>query len=509
MAGWVWGTMEMEAKEVREGRSALRRSLLGLLLAFVLLVVGAGTAVGATWTGVQLTGEAGKVGMFGVSCPSASLCVAVGGNNTVATSTNPTGGVADWKAAYVGEGAILTAPNSSFNGRQIRGVSCPSSELCVAVSFDGLIYASTNPTGGEAAWSTVDLDGKGPNTHMLGISCPTPSFCAASAGKGKIVTSTNPTGGVSDWSIATLDHSVELRGISCVSPTFCVAVGDDGDNTTYDGEIVSSTNPLGGAWQSVQMPGGQGGLGGVSCPSPALCVTGNLIGNLVSSTNPTGSASVWDSVDGGGSVQITGVSCISLSRCVAVDNNGDVLTSTNPTGGPGDWTFENVIPYPQVEETAANHMFGVSCPSTSLCATVVIKGQIFTSKNPFVDPPAPVDNKGKGKGKKRPKRPRTTIALRPFPGVEIKGHTYKARFRFFATNGAQVRGFACKLDGRPVKRCRSPKSYRVGLGTHVFRVRAIGWTGLKGPPEVTRFKVCNPGGPLPMCLKGQIPGFAR
>lgn len=40
----------------------------------------------------------------------------------------------------------------------------------------------------------------------------------------------------------------------------------------------------------------------------------------------------------------------------------------------------------------------------------------------------------------------------------------------------------------------------VKKGKHVFRVRAIGWTGLKGPPATARFRVCHPS-PLPPCMK--------
>lgn len=446
------------------------------------------------------------VTMFGISCPTASLCVAVGGNNTIASSTNPTAGQASWDVVYAGAGPI--APNQ----RQIRGVSCPSPQLCVAVTFEGLIYASTDPTGGAGAWSVTDLDGNGPNTHLYGISCPSPSFCAAAAGKGRIATSTNPTGGASAWSVTQLGQPFELRGFSCVSPSLCVAVGDDGDNirpaSTDNGEIVSSTNPLGGAWQQVQMPGAQGSLYGVSCPSPALCVTGNLLGNLVVSTNPTGAASAWTMTDGGGSVQLTAADCLSVSQGVVVDNNADVLTSTNPTGGSGDWTFTNVLPYPGVDGTIGNAMFGVSCPSTSLCAVAAAYGQIFTTEDPFVEPPAPVKKKGRKRHRRRPKRPRTTIARSPEPGVQLDGRKLNARFRFFARNHVQVRGFACKIDGRPVKRCRSPKSYRMGIGRHVFRVRAIGWTGLKGPAAVARFRVCHPS-PLPECLGQHDSGSAQ
>jgi hypothetical protein len=489
-----------------------------ILAAAAVLAIGEATAAPAlasTWTDRQLAGEAAKATMFGISCPTTSLCVAVGGNNAIASSTNPAGGQESWSTVYAGAGAVVIEGGGFFNGRQIRGVSCPSSQLCVAVTFDGLIYTSTTPTGPASSWAVTDVDGAGPSTHFYGVSCPTVAFCAAAAGSGRIATTTNPTGGAAAWTIAQLEGPLELRGISCASPAFCLAVGDDGDRITPEpgdnGQVLSSTNPLGGVWQRVPMAGAQGSLYGASCPSPALCVSGNLLGNLVVSTNPTGPTSAWSTIDGGGAVQITDTDCPSPTRCVAVDNNADVLTSTNPTGGPGDWTFTNVLPYPFVDETQANGMFGVACPSVSFCAIAGAKGQILTSNDPFVAGPAPVKATGKGKArkKKRPKRPRVTIARAPYNGIEIDpGAKAPVRVFFYARKHVQVRGFACKLDGHPVKRCRSPKRYHVGVGHHVFRVRAIGWTGLEGPPEVARFRVCHPT-PYPNCVRHLPPPISR
>jgi hypothetical protein len=482
------------AAAARGAIGAGRRPLLALLLALALTPAVASQATAATWTDRQLPGEAATMVLFGISCPSTSLCVAVGSGNTIAASTNPTGGPASWGVANVGSGS-----NGQPNQREIRGVSCPSTQLCVAVSFEGLIYTSTNPTGNAAAWAVTDLDGPGPSTHLYGVSCPSPSFCAAAAGGGKIVTSTNPTGGAAAWSTTQLEGPLELRGISCPSPALCVAVGDDGDGIrpkdTDNGQVISSTNPLGGVWQRGAMPGAQGTLYGVSCPSPALCVSGNRIGNLLVSTAPTGPASAWTAVDGGGTVQITDTDCVSPSLCVAVDNNSDVLTSTDPTGGAAAWTFTNLVPFPGVDGTAANALWGVACPAVSLCAIAGAAGQIFTSEDPFAASPVPPVKKDK----KQRKRPRVTIASHPNPGTELRGRKLTARFRFFARHHVKVRGFACKIDKRPLKRCRSPKGYRVGFGKHVFRVRAIGRTGLKGPPAVARFKVCHPS-PVPECV---------
>jgi len=464
-------------------------------IALAFFAVLAGPAAAATWTDHQLP-SVGQSPLFDISCPSTSLCVAVGGGNTLASSTNPTGPAAGWSVAYPGgEGP----PNQSG----IKGVSCPSPQLCVAVSFEGFVLTSTNPTAGLGAWRVADLSPSGPNIHLYGISCPLPSFCAASAGGAKILTSTNPTAGAGSWTLTQLEGPLEPRGISCPSPQLCVAVGDDGANIapapTDRGEILTSTDPLGGAWQRVEVPGTPGNLFGVSCPSPALCVTGNALGNLLVSTGPTGPATAWPATPGGGAVQLTAAECPSVTRCVIVDNNADVLTTTNPTGGPAAWTFTNLIPYTQTVGTlVSNAMWGASCPTVTFCAISAGDGQVFTSEDPFATTPEPARNgpkKHKKRRRKGPKRPRTTLAQRPFPAIELDGGKLTVRFGFFATKHASVRGFECKIDQRPLARCHSPKRYRVGAGRHRFRVRAIGWSGLKGPPKFVSFRVCHPPSP--------------
>lgn len=477
---------------------AIKRAGAVALLAIVALsAFGVGTSAAASWETRQLSGEARETMLFGVSCPSAQLCVAVGRNNTVATSTDSTGAASSWNSTFVGAGSFATGPGGGFyNGGQIRGVSCPTTQLCIAVSFEGLVYTSTNPTGGGAAWTTTDLTPTGPNIHFHGISCPTTTFCAAAASDGKIVTSTNPTGGAAAWSTTQLEGPLNLRGISCVSTAFCVAVGDNGSRTAPEAtdvaEILSSTNPLGGSWQRAEMSNGEGPLYGVSCPSPSLCATGNLYGNLFAAANPTGPAEAWRPAPGGGSVQITDVDCPTATQCVAVNNNADVMTSENPLAG--GWSFTNLRPYPGVDETLLNGTFGVSCPTASFCAVVGAAGTIYTSENAFAAMPAgPVKRGGQkaGKGKRRPKRPRVSIARAP-NGAEIEGREVRLRTFFFVPKDVQVRGFSCKIDNRPSKRCRSPKVFTVGLGKHIFKVWAIGWTGLKGKMAYAKFEVCHP-----------------
>ncbi len=451
-------------------------------------------ASASPWTRAQLPGIAGKVFLLGVSCPSPSLCVAVGTNNLIATSTDPTGGEADWNVVYAGEGpSPYISPSAPFiSGRQIQDVSCPSLGLCVAVTNQGNIYTSTEPTGPAWAWNVTPIDGNGRNIHLEGVSCPTVSLCVAVTGgrndSGKVFTSTNPTGGAAAWQVTQLDESLDLRAVSCGSPSLCVAVGNEG-------RIVTSTDPIGGAssWTVIGAPAGPGGLRGVACVAAPLCVSGNKSGNLLSSTNPTGSSS-WSTFNGGTSVQITGVSCPSASECLAVDNNGNVLTSNDPSGGMSAWSLAKLAPYrpPEGNALEGNGFFGASCPSHSLCVVTGALGQIFTSKTPFSATPEPQ----KPATGRRPKRPRVKVAKVQLPfRKQIERGNGRVTIRFYA-NG-KVRGFSCKLDHRPFRPCRSPKRYRLGVGKHVFMVRATGLTGLKGPITREPFRIypaCNTAG---------------
>ena len=477
--------------------------LLGALVASLLVLAISPVAHGSTWKvqhlpfppdfpGQEYTGP-----LFGVSCASASSCTAVGSLTRIAASSNPTGGPAAWKVFFGPEGGDYSgppAPPGAPPNRQrpnLSSVACPTVSLCVAVSASGDVYTSTSPAGGEAAWTRTDVDDDEYDTHLESVSCPSSSFCVAVSGgekqhanprtSGKVLFSHDPTGGSAAWHVTQLDPGFDLRGVSCGSPSMCLAVGQDG-------RMVVSTDPDGSAsaWRDLGTPGGPGHLGGVDCV-PGLCVAGNSGGNLVANLDPSAPSSVWIKGSGGASVPITGVSCVSVSRCLAVDNNGNVLSSSDPSGGAGAWSIENLLPYmpkPGYEPTL-NGMFAISCPSAEFCAIAAADGTVLTSTDPFAQGSAPPPNAG---GKHRAKRPRTIIARVDRGGLV---RTDKARLRVlfrFYSKGAP-RKFLCKHDGGRWRSCRSPHRYWARHGDHVFRVRAVGYTGLKGPIASAGFRI--------------------
>jgi hypothetical protein len=322
--------------------------------------------------------------VFGVSCPTINLCVALASTGNVVTSTNPTGGSAAWKVSSV-------EPFSQYGG--LSSVSCPNSGLCVAVDTlnPANVVTSSNPTGGTSAWKVTSLSGIG--AGLYDVSCPSSGLCVAVDGNGDVVTSFNPTGGASTWSLTHVAGTncagsgelgpspCSLTGVSCPSNGLCVAVDAFGD-------VVTSSNPTGGpeAW-TVTRVDGFNSLSAVSCPSSDLCVAVDYYGNVVTSTNPSGGIAAWKvtHVDGtstcapsqfGSPCSLTGVSCPSTRLCVAVDLGGNVLTSSNPTGDSAAW---------KVTKEIGGFFSGVSCPTMSMC--VAFRGAeggsgVVTSTNP-------------------------------------------------------------------------------------------------------------------------------
>jgi hypothetical protein len=179
----------------------------------------------------------GPAGLVGISCASPSMCVAVDGGTpgNVVSSTAPTHGATAWKLTAVG--GVLT------------NISCPTTTLCIAVGSQR--YVSTTPTGGPGSWKPTGIQaGAG---AFDDITCPSALMCVASGysytSTGAITTSTNPHGGPAAWSTNGVElnppspGSGLLDGVGCMASTLCVAV-DSTDN------VFTSTAPTTAVWST-------------------------------------------------------------------------------------------------------------------------------------------------------------------------------------------------------------------------------------------------------------------
>jgi hypothetical protein len=313
------------------------------------------------WSGLLRIDD--TTALTGVSCASASLCVAVDEAGHALASTDPAAGTtASWSHEEVDGKTTLT------------GISC-SGSLCVAVDHEGHVLTSTDPAAGAtASWSSREVDGK---TPLTGISCPSTSLCVAVDHEGHVLASTNPAAGATaSWSRQEVDGKTPLTGISCPSTSLCVAVDDEGS-------ALASSEPTGGAaaWRPSPIDLA-GDLVAVSCaPAPAgVCVAVDGEGDVLASGDPAPPSPTWSWTPAFGEPGFpTAVSCTAAGLCLSTDSGGGAFAGDDPTAAAPTWSFYGADP--------GTALKSVSCTAEGLCAAVDGAGHVLVAQTA---PPAVV-----------------------------------------------------------------------------------------------------------------------
>jgi hypothetical protein len=352
-------------------------ALLAGVLAAGMLSPGPASATGA------LTGPSPY--LWGISCSSNSLCVAVGSRGRVVTSTNPTAATPTWIGASI---------DGSDAGGFMSAVSCASTALCVAIDLNGRPLASTNPTAVTPSWSAPAYIGEGLGI-IESISCPSTSLCVAVDNHGHALTSTNPAAAAPTWRISTIDSVSPppyglTSGVSCPSTSLCVAVDDLG-------RAVISTDPAAATptW-TVPVAVDTTGLLAISCPSTSLCVAVDGAGRAVISTDPSAATPTWSAPVAINNSPLTGISCPSTSLCVAITRAGKPVISTDPASATSTWSGGTTgTGYEGFAEVPAR----ISCASTSLCVITQGGGAVISTDPTAATPiwtPSEIDATGAG-----------------------------------------------------------------------------------------------------------------
>ncbi len=224
------------------------------------LAVGSSTGPSATAVVVPVvTGVAGgaqpvvgaDLGLYGIACPTPTLCVAVGANGAsqgvVVAITNGTPGTAQIVA---GAG-------------ELAGVDCDTATTCQAVGTDlagdeGVIVPIDDATAGPA----VDV----PETAgLIGIACPAVSQCEAAgvnASTQGVVTSV--VGGIPAWP-QVVPGAAYLLDVACATPFLCETAGFSASATAVADSLSD------GVPAPVQAVPGAAALLGVICPDSSVC----------------------------------------------------------------------------------------------------------------------------------------------------------------------------------------------------------------------------------------------
>jgi len=251
---------------------------------------------GTTWSESEPHGVGGKSPLKGVSCVSASFCVAVGSNERELAFHTTT-----LVEAWNGETwSRVESPNQPPEGPfgipgsdVLSGVSCVSSTFCVAVGTYGPRFGAEKPlieAWNGTEWSIVPSPVRDAVDDALnGVSCVSAEHCVAvGAADGALVESWNGR----EWSILETPNPAggegpTLNGVSCIPWGSCAAVGSD---KTASGSQTLVETSQGDKWSlapSANGAGGQSELGGVSCV-PFLFLWQSCVAVGSDTATPTG-----------------------------------------------------------------------------------------------------------------------------------------------------------------------------------------------------------------------------
>jgi hypothetical protein len=359
------------------------------------LSVVAMTALVASAVGpIGVADAAGSVAngsLHGVSCPSATECLAVGSGFGSSSATNrPL--VERWNGA---NWRVMTTPKlASTATASLSAISCPSTTACFAVgslTLDSGRASVLAERWNGTSWVVESLPNPTgyTNPKLSGVSCPSIHACMA------VGSSTNPSGQTvplaerwngTNWVIqspAPLDSGDNLTAVSCTSPMACTAVGygrPQGVAERWNGRTwtLQSTPGLG------DMAGG--GFDSVSCASGTACTaTGSvdLGGGVPVQLAERWNGSIWvvqSTPNPGAFADMAGVSCPSRSDCTAVGYDVNFNTGADETFAMqftgGSWTLQSP---PTPADATDAVLLGVSCSAAGSCTGVgAMNGQSRT-----------------------------------------------------------------------------------------------------------------------------------
>jgi hypothetical protein len=371
-------------------------------LAVLALVSGPAIGIGSP------AGAAGPASyqITGVSCVSATFCMAVGSSARRSSGVDISGKtlVERWNGTRWSTVASPTPTDGK--GAELLGVSCTSTSFCVAVghTIDSSTISPPSRTFVErwngTKWSIVASPNpaSGGYNTLNGVSCTSTSRCIAVGGyltpDGRRPTLVEQWNGT-EWSILASPNpevgaGTNLSAVSCPSATNCFAAGLNYVSNFEPVTMVEHWN--GQTWSVVtdNRPTKLSALNGVACASPTNCTavgySQTVLGpeefgpptTLVQHWNGTTWSNVKSPNPGPTNSQLTAVSCMGTDFCIAVGQyssasalktfvlrwNGTKwsnITSPNPTG------------------STASQPAGVSCRSTTNCVAV---GHYTTSTDP-------------------------------------------------------------------------------------------------------------------------------
>ena len=293
-------------------------------------------------------------------------------------------------------GALLSGCGWALQGtpdppaRSLAGVSCPSSDACIAVGDSA--QSGTDPLLAErwdgTSWEVLpspETPADATASHLEAVSCTAPDACIAvgSYDKDSAATPTVPLAQRWDgdgWSV--LDTPIPpdapsgtmasyLSDVSCTSASACTAVGY---YITSAGTFGLIERWNGSDWSIQPNPDDvdNNQLNGVSCTGDQECLAVGSAGDTGEAFSERWDGSAWQvlltpSPTGSTGSLLNDVSCVTASACTAVGESVDgalVPQALAAYWNGGDWTIQDT------PDPLGRRLVGVSCPAANTCTAV-------------------------------------------------------------------------------------------------------------------------------------------
>jgi|SRR5579875_926818 len=342
-----------------------------------------------------VAGAAVASSLTDVSCVSTANCMAVGwaqasGSGTIWSTLAEEWNGTSWR--------IVPTPSPSHpgGGAKLAGVSCPSASYCVAVgeslaqTAGSLAPAPLAMTWNGSKWSVVTTPAPEDAAGALSsISCATTSNCMAVGSQGA---DASPAAAplAMKWNAVRWGDVVvpgpaqpgaaALTRVSCPAG-FCMAVGYGGLGSAGTA-LTLAEKWTGSAWKllTTPTPGGSGQFAGVRCFSSANCVG---VGWRADSLLPLGQVTLaekWNgtswktqtTVDpaGIGAATLDGVACATASACLSTGSTLDLAGLVRLTlGESADGAHWGLLPTAN-PSTLGDELLSVACPAAADCLAV-------------------------------------------------------------------------------------------------------------------------------------------
>jgi photosystem II stability/assembly factor-like uncharacterized protein len=341
---------------------------------------------GTAWQEERLPGQGW---ISGVSCPTVSECILLQNGYKRATALSTTDGGGTWRTA-----ALPT---------YMSAVSCPSSTVCEAVG-GAVILRSVNEG---ARWAVQAVPKSAATASFASLSCPTVSDCvAAGSTSSNSAAVLGTVSGGATWFLEPLPRGLELLGsIGCRLDVGCTAVGYSGSDHAI-GIKASSTDPDSQSWKTIALPPAVW-PGGVDCATASDCVVtgeaGTTSENGAVALDSTDGGKSWAQAALPSGIGVVGgyggaITCPDTALCLAAADYigpGGVAVAgvARITAGNQSLRFTELSSFSDVES--------VTCPVASSCyaiGTSLSRGGIELSRStdggnlwPAVDTPRLTD----------------------------------------------------------------------------------------------------------------------